>query len=170
MKRSCIGPKTYESALATRIASQDRQREKAFQKRAERGTVPEGLNLHEERSLESRTALRSRSSLKRGKQMKRSTKRLKAGKKVKAWESERCKLKRIFAVAGITTCELKYEGCAIDDYLGFAHAAKRRKLSAEDLKHVILACNFCHDRIEILPPEKMRQIVDGTVQRREVQP
>lgn len=84
----------------------------------------------------------------------------KRGPKTKAWDSARADLKVEFAAIGITTCELHYEGCWIDNALGFAHAAKRRKLSKEDLAHVILACNPCHDRLEIKSPEEMKRIVD----------
>lgn len=90
------------------------------------------------------------------------------GKKGKAWAKARADLKTEFEAMGITSCELEYEGCAGDDYLGFAHAAKRRKLTAEDLPHVILACNFCHDQIEIKPPEEMKRIVDTICQEREL--
>lgn len=89
------------------------------------------------------------------------------GKKTKAWDSKRAELKIEFEAIGITTCELRYENCANDDFLGFAHAAKRRKLKSEDLGHVILACNPCHDKIEFLPPEQMKRIVDTICQQRE---
>lgn len=89
------------------------------------------------------------------------------GKKGQAWIDVRAELKTVFAAIGITTCELRYAGCAGDDYLGFAHAAKRRKLTAKDLYHVILACNFCHARLEVIPPEQMKGIVDTICQQRE---
>lgn len=93
-----------------------------------------------------------RSPMKRGKPMRT------IGKKGKAWIDARAELKIEFEFTyGITTCELHYEGCWIDNALGFAHAAKRRKLSNEDLKHVILCCNPCHDQIEFLSPEKMKK-------------
>jgi hypothetical protein len=105
--------------------------------------------------------------LKRKSGMKRSNKRLGPGKKVNAWTNVRKSLKVEFEAMGITVCELQYEGCANDVYLGFAHAAKRRKLTPEDLDHVILACNFCHDKIEFLEPEEMKRIVDETIEGRE---
>lgn len=90
------------------------------------------------------------------------------GKKGKAWIDARAQLKIEFENHfGITACELRYRGCAYDDYLGFAHAAKRRKLTPEDLDHVILACNFCHDQIEIKSPEEMKRIVDAICRERE---
>lgn len=115
-----------------------------------------------------RTPLRSRTSLKQG------TKRLKAGKKTNAWNNARAIIKRRFEKVGITRCELRGSDkvphdCGNDNYLGFAHDAKRRKLTAEDLYRVILICNFAHDIIEALPPEEMKAIVDDTIQLREVQ-
>lgn len=91
----------------------------------------------------------------------------KVGPKTKAWNTARSELKVEFQFQyGVTTCELRYEDCTYDDYLGFAHSAKRRKLSAGDLKHVILCCNFCHDKIEFLPPEEMERIVNETIRNR----
>jgi hypothetical protein len=92
------------------------------------------------------------------------------GKKGKTWKKKRDELKIAHTAMGVTTCELRYENCANDDYLGFAHAAKRRKLTKEDLGHVILACNFCHDKLEVMPPEEMKRIVDTTCQQRELMP
>lgn len=91
----------------------------------------------------------------------------KVGPKTKAWNNARSELKIEFQFQfGITTCELQYEGCWFDNALGFAHAAKRRKLTTEDLKHVILICNPCHDKIEFLPPEEMERIVNETIHNR----
>ncbi len=92
----------------------------------------------------------------------------KRGVKTKAWEAERARLKKRFAAVGILVCELRYAGCAFDNYLGFAHAEKRRSLSAETLSVVILACNFCHDKIETDP--RMSEIVMATITARPKQP
>jgi hypothetical protein len=94
----------------------------------------------------------------------------KRGKKVKAWEDERAKLKQRFLAVGIITCELRYAGCAFDNYLGFAHADKRRNLSAKDLSVVVLACNFCHDDIEVRAHEEMKRIVMAVIAARPKQP
>lgn len=85
------------------------------------------------------------------------------GRKVKAWESARRKLKTKFAAMGIMSCELQYAGCWFDNALGFAHAAKRVKLKGDNLYHVILACGPCHGKIEFLPAEEMKRIVDDIV-------
>lgn len=99
--------------------------------------------------------------------MKRGKAINKVGPKGKAWNDARADLKMEFLALGVTACELRYEGCWFDDALGFAHAAKRRKLTAKDLGHVILACNPCHDRLEVKSPEEMKRIVDTICQRRE---
>jgi len=107
--------------------------------------------------------------------MKRSTKRIGPGPKTKAWNNARAIIKRRFEKVGITKCELRsskevQHECGNDNYLGFAHDAKRRKLTAEDLYRVILVCNFAHDVIEFWPAEKMKTIVNKTIQSRKVQP
>lgn len=98
--------------------------------------------------------------------MKRGKRINPVGPKGKAWNDARADLKMEFLALGVTSCELRYDGCWFDDALGFAHAAKRRKLTAEDLGHVILCCNPCHDQIEFLAPDEMKRIVDETVQNR----
>lgn len=94
--------------------------------------------------------------------------RLGAGRKTKAWTAERRKLKAEYEAMGITSCELRYEGCKGDDWLSFAHGRKRRKLVGNELSTLtILACLPCHDRIEFLPPEDMLRIVNDTIATRE---
>ena len=85
----------------------------------------------------------------------------KQGPKTTEWERVRAWLKIQFAKAGIQTCQLRWAGCAFDNYLGFAHAAKRRNLLDGEIYVVALLCNHCHDVIEIGPPEDMRRIVEG---------
>lgn len=109
-----------------------------------------------------RSRIQRRAPIRRGKRINP------VGPKGRAWRDVRNGLKTEFEFTyGITTCELRYEGCWNDDALGFAHAAKRRKLIREDLKHVILACNPCHDLLEVKPPEEMKRIVDQICQQRE---
>lgn len=93
-------------------------------------------------------------------------KRLGPGKKTKAWGRERRKLKIESERAGLMTCELRGvipHKCTYDNFLGYAHDAKRRKLSTEDLKRAILICNNAHDIIEVWPAEKMKRIVNDTI-------
>lgn len=96
-------------------------------------------------------------------------KALKAGRKTKAWNAERRKLKADSERNNRTTCELRGvipHDCTVDNFLGYAHAAKRRKLSSEDLSHAILICNNVHDIIERWSPEDMKWIVDEMIERR----
>lgn len=80
----------------------------------------------------------------------------------------RRRLSAEFAERGVTSCELRYEGCKGQVMLGFAHGRKRRHLKGDELKTlVILACNPCHDKIEYLGPERMLAIVQGVIVERE---
>ena len=79
-----------------------------------------------------------------------------AGKKTNEWIDVREVLKKRFFKAGITKCEIKFDNCARDNFLGFAHLEKRRKLTHKDLYKVVLSCNICHDIIERWPAEKMK--------------
>lgn len=115
----------------------------------------------------------ARKPMKRGSRMKQSAKRLGPGKKTKQWNNARAVIKRRFEKVGITTCELRgvvEHDCMVDDWLSFGHAVKRRKLKEGDLGHVILICTVVHDLLEVMPPEKMKQIVDETIEKRSVQP
>lgn len=88
------------------------------------------------------------------------------GKKTISWTEKRNELKIEFAKLGITDCELKYKGCWKNNALGFAHAAKRRKLAPEDLGEVALLCSPCHMAIEYLPAEEMKKIIDKIISER----
>ena len=93
-----------------------------------------------------------------------------AGKKTKAWYACRAKLKTRFMRAGITTCELQYEGCWHDDGLGFAHSKKRRNITTEEqLEEVILSCSSCHDRVEAKPESEMAAIIRAVIAARPVE-
>lgn len=111
--------------------------------------------------------LKSKTAIKRA-AMKRSNRPMKKiGKKSKRWIAVRRRLKVKFEALGITSCELRYEGCAGDTMLGFAHGRKRRHLKGDELETlVVLACNNCHDAIEYLEPERMLEIVERTIQQR----
>jgi len=81
----------------------------------------------------------------------------------------RQRLKVEFAAMGITSCELRYQGCKRDDWLSFAHGRKRRKLEGNELATLtILCCVPCHDAIEFLPPDEMLRIVNDTIAARKV--
>jgi len=96
----------------------------------------------------------------------RKTQLKRRGKKTTQWGKVRAKLKVFFQTAGITTCELRYPGCWYSIALGFAHLKKRRNLKPHELFVAILACNPCHDRIEILPEAEMTKIVQDVIEKR----
>lgn len=74
---------------------------------------------------------------------------MKLGKKTKEWNKARVKLKRIYEEKGITTCELRFSGCSINNFLSFAHKYKRNDpRCVHDFLGTILCCINCHNRIE----------------------
>lgn len=91
------------------------------------------------------------------------------GKKTREWDTVRADLKKRFAAAGITECELKRPGCWRNNGLGFAHSLKRRNITnPENLREVVLACNVCHDQIEALPELDMMGVVVTVIRARKV--
>ncbi len=96
---------------------------------------------------------------------KKARKRLKrAGEKANAWTKTREELKVRFETAGITQCELGYDGCWKNNTLTFAHSKKRRYIeSDEELREVCLCCQSCHARIEFNPDmyEIVRRVIAG---------
>lgn len=90
-----------------------------------------------------------------------------AGKKTIAWDAERAKLKVRFLSMGITSCELKYQGCWRDNALGFAHSKKRNDIQKpHELSEVCLACSPCHQKIELLPKKEMAKVVRDIIHAR----
>lgn len=90
----------------------------------------------------------------------------KEGKKTKSWTEKRNELKEEFAKMGITTCEARLSMCWKNTALGFAHKAKRRKLTIDDLKDVALLCSPCHDEIEYLPAKDMEAFIQNIIDTR----
>lgn len=87
--------------------------------------------------------------------------------KTAEWEKTRAKLKRKFFKWGVTNCELRIDrGCWLSNGLGFAHPDKRRFLKPAELDEVVLACNYCHDLIEKLPREVMKEIIKTAIETR----
>lgn len=67
-------------------------------------------------------------------------------------ESNR-KLKEIYLEKCLTTCEIRLDGCAYNNFLSFAHRHKRNwYLSHPELlssfNQTLLACVPCHQKIE----------------------
>jgi len=95
---------------------------------------------------------------------------LRAGKHTKEWQQAREELKQEFGAVRITRCEFNFEGCWRDNALGFAHIKKRRNLLPNELKKVALACNPCHDKLELMPEPLMTVTVLDAIKRRICQP
>jgi hypothetical protein len=82
------------------------------------------------------------------------------GRKTNEWDNARAWLKIQFSQVGIHTCQLRLAGCTFDNFLGFAHPAKRRNLLDGEIRVAALLCQNCHQVIEFGPPEEMRRIVE----------
>lgn len=88
-------------------------------------------------------------SLKRTSRPARRKMMARRGKKAKAGAKANRLLKAECVRLGIYTCELGYEGCTRNNFLSFAHVAKRRELKAGELETAaILACWSCHRRLD----------------------
>lgn len=101
---------------------------------------------------------------------RRTAKPLKAGKRTKEWAAIRAILKKRFAAVGITSCELRLEGCWHDNALGFLHTKKRRNCTPEELWIVVLGCNVCHDQYERLKESDMETKILSVIAKRIRQP
>lgn len=97
---------------------------------------------------------------------KKSPKRLGVGSRTTEWDLARRELKKIFEAHEITSCELRLPDCWKKTGLTFAHFAKRRDLSPEDLKSVALLCIKCHEHIERLPAKQMEKVVKDIIKKR----
>jgi len=90
--------------------------------------------------------------------------------KVQIWNRIRRQLKKDFEKMGITTCELKLEGCKHDNFLGFAHTKKRREVT--DLRRVVLACQPCHEKVEFCctrwTGKRIEEYLEEIISKREV--
>ena len=74
---------------------------------------------------------------------------MKIGKKVREWIKASDILEEIYLEKGIVTCELRLEGCWINNALHFAHKYKRNDPRCEHtFEGTILLCNPCHHQIE----------------------
>ena len=74
---------------------------------------------------------------------------IKKGKKTLRWETARARLKNVYAYAEITSCELRLNGCLVNNYLSFAHRYKRNDPRCEHtFQGTLLVCQNCHQKIE----------------------
>lgn len=78
-----------------------------------------------------------------------------AGVRTLEWSRVRARLKKRFAAWGITRCEFAFIGCTRSQQLSFAHAVKRRFLSAtaapgtaEHIETVAVCCLVCHQQLD----------------------
>nr|ALS89864.1 YccJ-like protein [uncultured bacterium] len=88
------------------------------------------------------------------------------GKKGRENRKANAKLAKDFIESGqAQVCEANFpHECTRYDQLTWAHNAKRRK--KPDLTHAALLCQNAHNRIEFLPADEMKQIVDEIIERR----
>lgn len=74
---------------------------------------------------------------------------IKIGRKTKEWIKASDELEEEYLLKGITSCELRFEGCWGTQALHFAHRYKRNDPRCEHtFEGTILACNPCHQKIE----------------------
>lgn len=96
--------------------------------------------------------------------VRRSRAALKAGKQTYANKRANATLAKEFK--GEHTCEAKLEGCLGQCWLSWAHPAKRRNLTPEELTTAALCCVPCHEKLERLSHEDMRVAVMEIIERR----
>ena len=90
-------------------------------------------------------------------------------KKAKLWLKVRKEIIADFERRGITSCELRWDGCWVNNGLTLAHRMKRRKIQDEkELSTVANLCIICHNKVEILPYEEMFQIITEIINNRNV--
>lgn len=90
------------------------------------------------------------------------------GKKTLEWDTVRKELKQIFFDNGVTSCELGWPQCYHNNYLTWGHGRKRRFLSGNELKTlVILVCQNCHKTLdEEMTHEEMYDTVIAVIEKR----
>ena len=94
-----------------------------------------------------------------------------AGVKTQNWNEGRDDLKKKFGGWGITSCEIKFEGCLKDNFLGFAHTERRQHLTPEDVRNadkVVLACQPCHNTVDFeMARKESKDLLEGIIKNRE---
>lgn len=142
MKRSRIGPKTYEEALAKTRLKPGRKRHgepRECQQDGADGEVcgftaysSQGMGIHQRRAH----GLPTRH------------KRLGPGKKSKAWTSVWRWLKAEFEKRGRTKCEFHFIAHKCSETLTPAHSKKRRMIQGDEIYHVAIACMTVHQILD----------------------
>lgn len=95
---------------------------------------------------------------------------IKPGKKTTNWQDGREHLKKLFAAWGITACEIRFEGCLKDNFLGFAHTERRVNLTPEDVRSpnkVCLACQQCHHTLDFeMDKKSSKELMEAIIENR----
>lgn len=107
----------------------------------------------------------------------------KPGKKTLEWEAAKRKLKPAFAEVELTYCEVGKYLYQFPEYrermernrhwffLTWAHGDKRDNLVGNELITLVAHCCLdCHNFIEAMPHEKMREIIEAIIASRSIQP
>jgi hypothetical protein len=107
-----------------------------------------------------------------GKKIKKRKALKRIGSETRRWMEARKVLKDAYRTAGITSCELDIiHDCNSWQFLTWAHGDKRRNLTKEELYSlVILCCVNGHQKIEKMPREDMRFIIERVIVNRSVDP
>lgn len=75
----------------------------------------------------------------------------------------RARIKEKFRREGVTVCEK----CGADNYLGFAHRLKQRKIyTQEEMETVALLCQTHHEEIERFTAEDMFKAITEIIEAR----
>lgn len=97
------------------------------------------------------------------------------------WKLVREELKPRFVRAGITSCEAELKGCIKSYNFGFgwtfAHSLKRMKITpekvdrikrAKEMREVIYCCVSCHQQLEAMIPDEMKNIIKTIISNRTI--
>lgn len=84
-----------------------------------------------------------------------------------SWAYVKRNIKPFFLQAGITSCELGWEGCTGSFATTFAHSLRRRHIQTpSEMEEVIVACQSCHSKLDAQGEEPAREMVLRTIANR----
>jgi len=82
------------------------------------------------------------------------------GKRGREWQAVWRRVKPELEHAGVTRCEFGFEGCTHGLFLTPAHSLKRRNCVTEELlAEVAIACQSCHEKLELMLESEMAKHV-----------
>ena len=85
---------------------------------------------------------------------------MKAGKRTLKRRAMNVRLKKRSLEMGITTCEVRLEGCLINWALTWAHSYKGRNITTDERwMEAVCACVACHDKIELMKENEMGDLI-----------